>query len=255
MLGGLRFRTLEKLTFLWKTRSVIGRWSRLRRGQDVKTNLVVKEVAALVSFVSWELYESALMLVEYDSGAQRLFFRTSEFDGCGSKQFGPPLKESDWFDMVSRFIEISVADEIRGLGEILRKADSGVGRHGMMATVGCRYPQGRVNRYHERHVSWHIHQQFGSLERTARVPQFRSRRRKPAGDTDGSSTAPLRNAQEVVEEGPPPREGQCMQNTVEANPPGSLCFVKSSCDLLCSHLQCSSFHEFFRSPVVFIGHR
>ena len=142
MLGGLRFRTLEKLTFLWKTWSVIGRWSRLRRGQDVKTNLVVTEVAALVSFVSWELYESALMLVEYDSGAQRLFFRTSEFDGCGSKQFGPPLKESDWFDMVSRFIEISVADEIRGLGEILRKADSGVGRHGMMATVGCRYPQG-----------------------------------------------------------------------------------------------------------------
>ena len=73
------------------------------------------EVAALVSFVSWELYESALMLVEYDSGAQRLFFRTSEFDGCGSKQFGPPLMESDWFDMVIRFIEISVADEIRGL--------------------------------------------------------------------------------------------------------------------------------------------
>ena len=58
-----------------------------------------------------------------------------------------------------------------------------------------------------------------------------------------------------VEEGPPLREGQCMQNSVEANPPGSLCSVKSSCDLLCSHLECSSFHVFFRSPVVFIGHR
>ena len=51
------------------------------------------------------------------------------------------------------------------------------------------------------------------------------------------------------------REGQCVQNTVEANEPGSLCFVKNSCDLLCSHLLCCSFQVFFRSPVVFIGHR
>ena len=63
--------------------------------------------------------------------------------------------ESDRFDFVSRLIEISVADEMRGLGEILRKADSGVGRHGIMATVDSRYPQGRVNRHHERLVSWH----------------------------------------------------------------------------------------------------
>ena len=142
------------------------------------------------------------MLVDYDSGAQRLFFRTSEFDGCGSKQFGPPLKESDWFDMVSRFIEISVADEIRGLGEILRKADSGVGRHGMMATVGCRYPQGRVNRYRERHVSWHTHQQFGSLERTARVSHSSEADEESLRVTlTAARLAPLRDAQEVVEEG------------------------------------------------------
>ena len=51
--------------------------------------------------------------------------------------------ELDWFDLVSRLIEISVADEMRGLGEILRKADSGVGRHGIMATVDSRYPQGK----------------------------------------------------------------------------------------------------------------
>ena len=135
-----------------------------------------------------------------------MFFRTSEFDGFGSKQFGPPLMELDWFDLVSRLIEISVADEMRGLGEILRKADSGVGRHGIMATVDSRYPQGKVSRHHERLVSWHTHQQFGSMERNARVQQFRSRGRKPTGDTDGSSIALLRNAEEVVEEGPPRRD-------------------------------------------------
>ena len=138
---------------------------------------------------------------------------------------------------MSRLIEISVADEMRGLGEILRrrlgeilrKADLGVGRHGIMATVDSRYPQGRVNRHHERLVSCHTHQQFGSMERNARVRQFRSRGRKPTGDTDGSSIA-LRNVEDVVEEGPPRRDGQCIRNAEEADPPGSLCFVKSSCD-------------------------
>ena len=37
---------------------------------------------------------------------------------------------------------------------------------------------------------------------------------KPTGDPDGCSSALLRNAEEVVEEGPPPLELQCIQNGV-----------------------------------------
>ena len=43
-----------------------------------------------------------LMPMECDSGAQRSFFRTFEFDSCGSKQVGPSLMESDWCDLVRR---------------------------------------------------------------------------------------------------------------------------------------------------------
>ena len=46
---------------------------------------------------------------------------------------------------------------------------------------------------------------------------------KPTGDTDDSSSAPLRNAEEVVGKGPPsPPEGQCVQNVVEATERGRL---------------------------------
>ena len=50
------------------------------------------------------MYEASLMLMGRDGGAQRAFFRTFEFDSCGSKQFGPPSMESDWYDLVSRLI-------------------------------------------------------------------------------------------------------------------------------------------------------
>ena len=46
-------------------------------------------------------------------------------------------------------------------------------------------------------------------------------RSKPMGDRDHSSSALLGNAKEVVQDGPPPPpEGQCFQNAVDANPPG-----------------------------------
>ena len=45
------------------------------------------------------------MLMECDSGAQRSFFRTFEFDSVGSKQFGPLVMESDGYDLVNRLLQ------------------------------------------------------------------------------------------------------------------------------------------------------
>ena len=67
---------------------------------DVKPNIVVKEVAALDTSGSWKIHEAALMLMVCDSRTQRTFFRTFEFDRRGSNQFGPPLMESDWYNLV-----------------------------------------------------------------------------------------------------------------------------------------------------------
>ena len=41
----------------------------------------------------------------------------------------------DWYDLVTRLIEIIPAGEIRGMGEIVRKANAGVRRHSIRATV------------------------------------------------------------------------------------------------------------------------
>ena len=68
------------------------------------------------------------MLTECDRGAQRSFFRTFEFDSFGSKQFGPPLVKSDSFDLKSRILEAVPASEIQGMGDIVKKASTGVRR-------------------------------------------------------------------------------------------------------------------------------
>ena len=55
--------------------------------------------------------------MECDRGAPRSFFRTSEFDSCGSKQFGPTLMESDCHNLVGRLIEMLPADDAKEMGE------------------------------------------------------------------------------------------------------------------------------------------
>ena len=75
------------------------------------------------------------MLVECDNGAQRSFYRTFEFDRFGDKQFCPPLVKSDSFDLISRISEAVPASEIQGIGDIVRKANTCVRRHGTSATV------------------------------------------------------------------------------------------------------------------------
>ena len=50
-------------------------------------------------------------------------------------------------------------------------------------------------------------------------------------------SALLRNAEEVVEEGPPHLEGQHVQNSVEANPPGPLGLVLENESLVATELQ------------------
>ena len=115
--GGFRSRTLEELVAFWKA------WSDYDRPMehavtwaDVKASIVVKEVAALATKDPWKMYEASLMPMECDSGVHRSFFRTFQFDSCGSKQFGLPLMESDWYDLVSGLIEIAPADEMRCMG-------------------------------------------------------------------------------------------------------------------------------------------
>ena len=82
-----------------------------------------------------EVLEASFMLTDIDSGVQRSFFRTFEFDRCGSRQVGPPLMESHWYDLVSRILEIIPADEMKGMGEKVRKANTSVRRHCIRATV------------------------------------------------------------------------------------------------------------------------
>ena len=49
--------------------------------------------------------------------------------------FGPTLMESDWYNLVSRVLEAMFADERKGTGEVARKANADVRRHGMRGTV------------------------------------------------------------------------------------------------------------------------
>ena len=81
--------------------------------------------------------------------------------------------------------------------------------------------QRRVNQHHERLVTVHSHQQRGCMEEQESDSSDAAEGNKPTGDTDDSPSALLRDAGEVVEEGPPPpHEGHCIQNAEEANPPG-----------------------------------
>ena len=43
--------------------------------------------------------------------------------------------ESDWYDLVSRFFEATPAHEMKRMGEMVEKANTGVRRHGIDATV------------------------------------------------------------------------------------------------------------------------
>ena len=101
-----RDRTWEESASLWKAWTVHDRpivqamsWA------DDTANFVVKQVALPVTNDPWKSFEASLMVMGCGGGAQRSFFRTFEFHNCGSEQFGTPLIGSDWYDMVSHFIE------------------------------------------------------------------------------------------------------------------------------------------------------
>ena len=47
----------------------------------------------------------------------------------------PALMESDWYDLLGRLIEIMPADVRRRMGDIVRKANTGVRRNGVRTTV------------------------------------------------------------------------------------------------------------------------
>ena len=71
------------------------------------------------------------MVMDSVSWAQRTYFRTFEFDSRGSTRFGPPLVELDGYILVGRLIEITLADDVREMGENVRKANAGVEKHGI----------------------------------------------------------------------------------------------------------------------------
>ena len=89
---------------------------------DVNANIVVKPVTSPIASDPWEINETSLILMEGDRGAQRSFFRTTEFDSFGEKQCGPPRIESDWYDLMSRILDATQADEKKGMGKIVGKA-------------------------------------------------------------------------------------------------------------------------------------
>ena len=90
-------RTLEDLAAPWKAWSVYDRpMEQAVKWAHVKTNTVVKQVkSGPAANDLLEIYDASLGLMECDSGAPRSFFRTLEFDSCGSKQFGSPWIEPD----------------------------------------------------------------------------------------------------------------------------------------------------------------
>ena len=51
--------------------------------------------------------------------------------------------ESDWYDLVSRLVEIIPADETRRMGEIVKRANAGVRKHGVRATVLIKIASGK----------------------------------------------------------------------------------------------------------------
>ena len=94
---------------------------------DGKSNFVVKAGC-------WKISEAALMLMECDSWAQRTLFRTFEFDCSGSNKIWPA---TSWIGLVQfgGLIEIILAEEAGEMGEIVRKANTGVKKHGKRTTV------------------------------------------------------------------------------------------------------------------------
>ena len=86
MLGGLRFRTLEDFSKKKKkTEEVECDWplEQAEAWADVKANVVVKEVDALVSCDSWELWSATLVLPHLQIRWVRQQTVWSAFDGIG----------------------------------------------------------------------------------------------------------------------------------------------------------------------------
>ena len=116
-------QTLDNLAAVWRS------WSEQVRPQgqsvswaDVKGNIVLKLVAAPSASDTWEIHETSLILMERNRGVQRSFFRTTDFDTFGEKQFGPPITKSDGYDLVTRILEAFSGDEMKVMGEIVEKA-------------------------------------------------------------------------------------------------------------------------------------
>ena len=96
---------------------------------------MVRQVAALATNDLSEMYEVSLMLMECDSGGQRSFFRTFEFDGCGSIQCGRLRWNRIGTIWRVDSLKVYLSMKKRGVGEVVRKANTGVRRHGMRSTV------------------------------------------------------------------------------------------------------------------------
>ena len=107
-----------------------------RRGPiDVKANIVVTEAAAPVTYASWEMYQAALMLRECDSGARRSF---SSAPSNSTAAVASNLVRPGWnLTGAIRWVHSSKSyvDEKRGMGDIVRKANTGFRRHRIMAIV------------------------------------------------------------------------------------------------------------------------
>ena len=115
-------------------------------------------------------------LMDCDSEAQRAFFHTSDFDKRCSKQFGPHLMESEWYDLVGVFLETLRADEMKEMGEIVRSGNTGAMKHGPKATILNKidreqYPDLRVlDRRIDRSEAWKGWSEEGADKKTMQKP-------------------------------------------------------------------------------------
>ena len=132
--GALRRpHTLEELAALWRA------WSGQDRPvtwADVKANICCetgRRRQSRVARVECADRRSCWWYVTVERN--ETFFRTFDFDSFGTMQFGPPLMESYWYGLERHILGAVPLDKIKEVGEIVRKANTGVRRHGVRATV------------------------------------------------------------------------------------------------------------------------
>ena len=77
-----------------------------------------------------KMHPGTFALVNSDRWAQRSLYEWSKLLAKCCNGFGPPVTEVDWYWLAAR-----MADELRSMSEVLKKANLGVKQHGGTASI------------------------------------------------------------------------------------------------------------------------